>query len=145
MKTTNAPQKKDTRASSHKASTIFAMVAIPVEFVIALIIFFQVMGAPSNFIDSNPANQPITGNYLGTVYKGGFIVPILMTLFMVVITFTLERLWTLHKARGKQNPFRFVKTIKEQITNLNIEGAKKTMRYATRFNRQCNQGRSGQI
>jgi biopolymer transport protein ExbB len=125
MKPTNAPKKKDTRSASHKASTIFSIVAIPVEYIISLIIYSQVMGDPSNFIDGNPANNPLAHNYLGIVYKGGVIVPILMTLFMVTITFFFERLLTLRKARGKQSPFKFIKTIKDHVTNLNIEAAKK--------------------
>jgi biopolymer transport protein ExbB len=125
MKTTKEPNKKDTRATAHRISTIFAMVAIPIELIIAIIIFKFVMGDPSNFVDNNPANNPLTGNYLGTVYKGGFIVPILMTLLMMTITFAAERLWTLKKARGTENPFKFVKTVKEQITSLNLEAARK--------------------
>jgi biopolymer transport protein ExbB len=125
MKPTNAPKKKDERSAAHKASTIFATIAIPIEFIIALIIFTQVMGNPSNFVDNNPANLPLTGNYLGTVYKGGIIVPILMTLLMTVITFILERIYTLRKARGKESPFKFIKTIKDHIGNLNIDAAKK--------------------
>jgi biopolymer transport protein ExbB len=101
------------------------MIAIPVELIIAIIIYKYVMGDPSNFIDNNPANNPLTGNYLGTVYKGGFIVPILMTLLMMVVTFAIERWWTLKKARGTQSPFKFIKTVKEHITNVNLEAAKK--------------------
>jgi len=141
MKTTNEPKKKDTRSASHRASTIFAMIAIPVEFIIAIIIFKFVMGDPSNFIDNNPANNPLTGNYLGTVYKGGFIVPLLMTLLMMVITFAIERWWTLKKARGASSPFKFVNTVKGHITNVNLEAAKKTVRHAAGFNSQYNQGR----
>jgi biopolymer transport protein ExbB len=124
MKTTT-PKKKDERSAAHKASTIFAMVAIPIEFIIAIIIFTQVMGNPSNFIDNNPANLPLTGNYLGTIYKGGLVVPVLMTLLLTVITFILERLYTLRKARGNQSPFKFLKSIKDHIANLNIDAAKK--------------------
>jgi len=101
------------------------MIAIPVEFVIAEIIFYNILGDPANFIDGNPANNPLTGNYLGTMYKGGFIVPVLMTVFMMVITFTLERMWTLKKARGKETPFKFIKNVKEHITTLNYDAAKK--------------------
>jgi len=119
------PKKKDERSAAHKASTIFAMVAIPIEFIIAIIIFTQIMGNPSNFIDNNTANNPLTGNYLGMMYKGGPVVPVLMTLFMMVITFVLERLYTLRKARGKETPFKFIKTIKEHIGNLNIDAARK--------------------
>jgi biopolymer transport protein ExbB len=126
MKTNKEPKKQDTRSASHKASTIFAFVAIPIEYIVSLIIFYTVFGAPHHFIDNNPANNPVTGDYLGTIYKGGYIVPILMTLFLVIMTFFIERLWTLHKARGKQSPFKFIKTVKEQITSLNIDAAKKS-------------------
>jgi biopolymer transport protein ExbB len=125
MKTTKEPKQKDTRSATHRASTIFAMIAIPVELIIAIIIFKYVMGDPSNFIDNNPANNPLTGNYMGTIYKGGFIVPILMTLLMMVVTFTIERWWTLKQARGTQNPFQFVKTVKEHISSVNLEAARK--------------------
>jgi len=125
MKPTNAPKKKDTRSTSHKASTIFSIIAIPVEYLISLFLYSQVLGDPSNFIDGNPANNPLSHNYLGIMYKGGVIVPILMTLFMVTITFFFERLLTLRKARGKQSPFKFIKTIKDHVSNLNIEAAKK--------------------
>jgi biopolymer transport protein ExbB len=125
MKTTKEPKQKDTRSASHKASTIFALIAIPIEFIVAIIIFKFVMGDPSHFIDNNPANNPLTGDYLGTVYKGGFVVPLLMTCVMMVITFAIERWWTLKKAKGTQSPFKFVKTIKDHITNVNLEAAKK--------------------
>jgi len=83
------------------------------------------MGNPSNFVDNNTANLPLTGNYLGTIYKGGLVVPVLMTLLLTVITFILERLYTLRKARGNQSPFKFLKSIKDHIANLNIDAAKK--------------------
>jgi biopolymer transport protein ExbB len=125
MKTTNAPKKKDERSAAHRASTIFATIAIPIELIIAELIYYQVFGDPSNFVDNNPAGVPLTGNYMGTMYKGGIIVPILMTLFLMVITFTIERVWTLHRAKGKQSSFKFIKTIKDQIANLNIDAARK--------------------
>lgn len=125
MKTTNAPKKKDERGAAHRASTIFAMVAIPIEFIICELIFYKVFGDPSNFIDGNPAGSPLTGNLMGTMFKGGLIVPILMTLFLMVITFVIERVWTLHRARGKQSPFKFIKAIKDHIANLNIDAARK--------------------
>ncbi len=124
MKKEKDPAKKNFNSMSHRASSIFATIAIPVEFIICLIVFDKVMGNPANFIDGNPVNNPITGNYLGIVYKGGYIVPLLMTLFLVVITFFLERLWTLHKAKGKRSPVKFVAGIKENISTLDIAAAK---------------------
>ncbi|HEX7357551.1 MAG TPA: hypothetical protein VF270_07590, partial [Ignavibacteriaceae bacterium] len=79
----------------------FATIVIPVLFVVALILFFYVMGNPQNFQGNNPDNLPKPGNYLGTIYKGGIIVPLLMTILMMVITFTIERYITLTRAKGK--------------------------------------------
>lgn len=110
------------RSIFKKINSLFAIIFMPVELAISIYIYIYVMGNPSHFIDNNIANNPV--DYLGTMYKGGFIVPILMTLFLVVITFFLERLWTIRKARGKRNPIDFVCRVKEQICSLNIQGAK---------------------
>ena len=117
------PKKKDFNSVSHRASSIFATIAIPVEFIICLVVFNGVMGNPANFIDGNLANNPLSGNYLGIVYKGGYVVPILMTLFLVVVTFFLERLWTLRQAKGKQNPAKFVAKVKQLVASQDIEAA----------------------
>jgi biopolymer transport protein ExbB len=125
MKTNNDPKKNDFKSKSHRASTIFALIAIPVELILSIIIFKVVLGDPSNFIDNNPANNPLTGNYYGVVYKGGFVVPVIMTLTLVTITFFFERLFTLRKAKGKKNPAQFVSNIKDQISCFNLDAAKK--------------------
>ena len=43
-------------------------------FIIAVLIFHFVLGNPSNFMNNDPNNHPLPGNFLGTIYKGGFIV-----------------------------------------------------------------------
>ena len=49
--------------------------------------FYQfVCGDPSRFADGDPVNgHPLNGDLLATVYKGGFIVPILMTCLLTVV------------------------------------------------------------
>jgi biopolymer transport protein ExbB len=119
------PAKKDFNSVSHRISSIFAAIAIPIELIACILVFKYVFGNPANFIDGNPANHPLTGNYLGIVYKGGYVVPVLMTLFLVVITFFLERLWTLRQARGKKSPVKFVSKVKHHVGALEINAAKK--------------------
>ena len=53
--------------------------------VIAILIFHFVFGNPSNFMNNDPNNHPLPGNLLGTIYKGGIIVPIIQTLLLTVI------------------------------------------------------------
>ena len=94
---------------------VFSASVIPIALVVAIIVYMTVMGAPTNFQGNNPENAPIPGNYLGVIYKGGFIVPILMCLLLTVITFSIERYITLKKASGKLNVLKFVKYIKNLL------------------------------
>lgn len=125
METQSVTGKKDIKSAFHKTSTIFATIVIPVELIISLIVYKYILGHPSHFIDNNPANSPLPGDYLGIVYKAGVTVPILLAFILIVITFFIERVWTLRKARGKGNPVEFVSSVKEHVSKLNIEAAKK--------------------
>ena len=87
-------------------------------------IFLFLMGNPANFEGGDPANgHPL--NLAGTVYKGGFIVPILMTLLLTVITLSIERWIALSSASGKGNTSKFVAAIKSDLAANNIDAAMK--------------------
>lgn len=103
--------------------SVFAAIVIPAEIAIAIFIYIYVLGDPSNFQGNDPANHPMPGNYLGIVYKGGFIVPILISLLMMVITFGCERLFTISKAKGKGNIKNFVLSIRALLSSKNISQA----------------------
>lgn len=106
-----------------KFQKIFAALVIPVAFVISVIVFITVMGDSKNFMGNNPNNAPIPGNFLGIIYKGGFIVPLLMTLLLTVITFSIERFFTINQAGGKGSAVTFVAAIKGFLASNNIKGA----------------------
>ena len=40
-------------------------------FIIAVCIYHFLLGNPSNFMNNDPNNHPLPGNFLGTIYKGG--------------------------------------------------------------------------
>jgi len=103
--------------------SIFAASAILIAFIVAVILFTQVMGSPVNFEGGNPKGHALQGNYLGIVYKGGFIVPVLMTIVMVIIIFTIERLITLAKAKGKGRLNTFVRHLQNLMAEDKIEEA----------------------
>jgi biopolymer transport protein ExbB len=103
--------------------TGFAAVAIPVLFVVALLLYIYVLGNPANFQGGNINNNPLQGNYLGIVYKGGVIVPILMTLMLIVITFTIERFITITKAKGKGRVNSFVSRVYMDLASKNLDNA----------------------
>ncbi|MEI7811327.1 MAG: MotA/TolQ/ExbB proton channel family protein [Ignavibacteria bacterium] len=105
------------------AFTGFAGIVIPVLFIAAISIFFFVLGNPENFQGKNPANHPLPGNYLGVVYKGGMIVPILLTLLMMVLTFSIERFITISKAKGKGSINSFVAKVHAKIAQEDLDTA----------------------
>ena len=112
--------------SSNKFKTVFtgfAGIVIPVLFVVALILFFFVMGNPENFQGNNVNNLPKPGNYLGVIYKGGIIVPILMTILMMVITFSIERWITITRAKGKGKIAAFVVRVYQKLSSPDLDGA----------------------
>jgi biopolymer transport protein ExbB len=101
----------------------FAAIVIPVEIVLAILFYLYVLGNPANFEGNDPLNHPLPGNYLAIVYKGGFIVPILISLLMMVVTFGIERVLTISKAHGKGSVNKFVIKIRTLLTANNITQA----------------------
>ena len=93
-------------------------------FIIAVLIYQYVFGNPANFINNDPNNQPLTGNLLGTIYKGGVVVPIIQTLLLTVIALSIERYFAIRNAEGKGKLVKFVVKIKEALSKGDIEAAK---------------------
>ncbi|MBU1834383.1 MAG: MotA/TolQ/ExbB proton channel family protein [Gammaproteobacteria bacterium] len=96
---------------------------IPLLFAIALAIYMFVLGAPDHFIDGDHEKGPKPGDYYGIVYKGGPIVPILMTCFLIVLVYTIERLITLSKASGTSNVDAFVRKVRSLLDKNQIDEA----------------------
>jgi biopolymer transport protein ExbB len=46
-----------------------------------------IFGNPANFVDNDPTKEALQGNYMGIIYKGGFIVPILLAVNFIIIIF----------------------------------------------------------
>lgn len=91
-----------------------AFLAIVVATVIGILIYVLVLGDASHF---DAEGHPKQGDYLGMMHAGGFIVPILMAIFMIIITFSIERLITIGKAKGKGNSAEFLRTIKTLLAS----------------------------
>ena len=87
----------------------------------AICIFLFGMGYSGNFEGGTTEGHPL--NLAGTVYKGGFIVPILMTLLLTVIVLSIERAIALSSAVGKGNTTKFVEDIKAALAKNDIDGA----------------------
>jgi biopolymer transport protein ExbB len=102
---------------------VFAVSAILIAFVVAYILFTQVMGNPVNFEGGNNKGQALEGNFLGIIYRGGFIVPILMTCVLVLVIFIIERIITLSRAKGKGRLNSFVRQLQDLLAQDKIEEA----------------------
>ncbi len=111
-----APAKNKTNVPGIKnASWVILICAI-----ICVLLFIFWFGNDMHFDeDGHPQNL------WGIVYKGGFIVPILQTLFLTVIVISLERWYALSAAKGKGNITKFVAAIKDCLKKNDIAGAEK--------------------
>jgi len=86
---------KQSKSSSGVWQSLFAPLAIILAFLAAYLIFTQWLGAPENFEGGNNKGHPLQGNLLGLMYKGGTIVPILITIVITLFIYFFERLITL--------------------------------------------------
>jgi len=101
----------------------FAAIVIPLELVIAVLIYLYVLGNPANFEGGDPNNHPLPGNWLGIIYKGRIVVAILIALLMITITFGIERLITISSATGRGSIKKFVARIRALVSSGNISQA----------------------
>ena len=81
--------------------------------VLAICIYHFLLGNPANFMNNDPNNHPLPGNFLGTIYKGGVIVPIIQTLLLTVLALSIERYFAIRSAFGRGSLTKYVKNIKE--------------------------------
>jgi biopolymer transport protein ExbB len=79
---------------------------------VGVLIWQFYLGSPSNF---DAEGHPKPGNLLGMMYKGGFIVPILIGILVTIIIFAIERTITILKATGGTNSAELIKKTKTLI------------------------------
>ncbi len=106
------------KAASPKKSQGFqgiraAIWVIVVCLIIAVCIYKLLLGNPANFAGNDPAGHPT--NLLGTIYKGGIIVPVIQTLLLTVIALSIERWLALRTAFGKGSLAKFVLNVKAAV------------------------------
>ncbi len=122
---TPTPAAKPAAPAKKKSSGIPSGLVILVLLVISVCLFLFVFGNPSNFEGDDNANDPLPGNYFGIVYKGGVIVPILLTCFLTAIVFSIERIFTIAKAKGTGNLDSFVRKVQSLLNANDISSALK--------------------
>jgi biopolymer transport protein ExbB len=118
-KPNNAPAKSS--GSSSKNNEMFSGLVILASLVLSFLIYYFVMGKAGNFEGGVTTGHHL--NTLGLVYKGGPIVPLLMTCAMCVIVFSVERFLTINAATGKGSVAEFVKRVQANLNGNNVDGA----------------------
>jgi biopolymer transport protein ExbB len=103
--------------------SVFSMSVIPVALAAGVLIWWFIFGDPSHFVGNNHDNQPLPGDIVGTVFKGGYIVPIILCLLLTVIIFSIERFITISKAAGKGSVVNFVYKVKSLLDSGKIADA----------------------
>lgn len=100
----------------------FNILVILGAMVVGYIVWEFVMGNPGNFLDA-ARHEPKPGSILGSAYTGGYLVAVLIGLLVTSITFVIERLLSITKAKGKGNPAQFIKAVQENLIAGNYDMA----------------------
>lgn len=109
-------QKKIKKSLGASAGTVILGCAV-----VAFVFFIFICGNPGNFDEKG---SPIPGNIFGTLYQGGYVIPLVITLLLTVLTLSVERFFALNRARGKGDLVNFVQNVKEKLEEGNIEAAR---------------------
>jgi biopolymer transport protein ExbB len=112
---------------SGKANSMFVAIVFPLVLVISVLIYMFVLGDPANFVNNDPIKgHPIDtqpGKLYGTIYKGGFIVPILISVNLIIIIFSIERFLSLAKAKGRGRIDSFIQNVRGLIAGDRVDEA----------------------
>ena len=114
-----APAKKNSGFGGIKAAWVILVICACAGYGV----WYFVMGDPSNFVGGDRSGHP--ANLLGTVYKGGFVVGLILTLLFTVICLGIERFFAIKSAAGKINLAKFTAQIKELIKAQKFDEADK--------------------
>lgn len=101
----------------------FNIIVIVASLLVAYAIYYLIMGDPNNFLDPDIKHEPKPGNMLGTIYTGGPLVGLLLSLVIMAITFSIERILTINKAKGKGSPESFIKRVIGNLTSGDLDAA----------------------
>lgn len=124
MKTQSATPAPAKAAAPKKSSGgLNPVLVIPILFILAELVFHFYFGDGKHFQDGDNTKLPLPGDYVGTVYAGGFIVPFLFTCLLCVLVFSIERFITIGRANGSGSIDEFVRKIKSLLDRNEVSAA----------------------
>ncbi|SDQ84254.1 biopolymer transport protein ExbB [Chryseobacterium soldanellicola] len=127
--------KNDEQVVARKKGGLNPGVIIPILFVIGVAIYLFVLGNPGNFkpdprvsgasvaLADIEAKELHPESFMGIVYMGGPIVPILITFMITVIVFSFERYFVLKRAAGSGNLDNFVVKVRSLLNQNRVDEA----------------------
>ncbi|WP_417428542.1 MotA/TolQ/ExbB proton channel family protein [Halpernia sp.] len=111
-------------------------IIIPILFLVGVSIYLFVLGSTSNFRDDARLVDHASvffadiedkelhpSSFMGIIYMGGPIVPILITFMITVIVFSFERFFVLRKASGSGDLDQFVVKVRSLLNQNKIDEA----------------------
>src|ERR1700744_1387990 len=119
----NAPTKPTTtpKKESGSASGMFATLTVPLCIIVSACIFFFILKDPSHFQGGDSSLEPT--DVFGIIYKGGYLVPLVMSYVLMGFVFSIERFIVIGKASGTSSVDSFVKRIQGFLNSGNIDAA----------------------
>lgn len=125
--TTTSTTKATTSVQAKKSSNAISWLA-PVFCIIAgYCIWRFLMGNPNGFEEPGkgafwPEHHKPKGAF-NRIYEGGIIVPLLIGMLLMVITFSIERFLTISKALGNGSIADFIRRVQFNLANRDVEAA----------------------
>ena len=118
---------KATSVQAKKSSNLISWVAPVICIIAGYAIWRFLMGDPSGF--KNPGegwfwpDHKLPKDAFHRIYEGGIIVPLLIGMFLMVITFSIERYLTIRKALGNGSIADFIRKVQYHLANRNVDAA----------------------
>ena len=122
-----ATVKPSTSVQAKKSGNSISWIAPLVCILAGYFIWRIVLGSASNF--TKPGDGWFWPEHAGpkgkiyNMYLGGIIVPLLIGLFLTVVTFIIERFMTISKATGTGSNADFIRKVQYHLANKNVDAA----------------------
>jgi biopolymer transport protein ExbB len=126
--TAGASSVKATSVQPKKGSNLISWLAPIICIIAGYCIWRFILGDKNGFNQPDDAGgfwpkhqKPKDGMH--GIYEGGIIVPLLIGMLLMVITFSIERLLTISRALGKGSIANFIRKVQYHLANRNVDAA----------------------
>src|SRR5688500_16165475 len=125
---TTTTAKATTSVQAKKSSNAISWLAPIICIVAGYCIWRFLMGSADGFKQPDPSggfwpSHKGPKNAFNGIYEGGIIVPLLIGMLLMVITFSIERFLTISKALGKGSIADFIRKVQYHLANRNVDAA----------------------